>query len=195
MMQGLKRRAAVCMLAMAAGAPAHAQPAQPVDPNCPLPDTAGTGSTYRFATGRATILSAKHPGPLLCPGAGCQGIQVEVASFTREGGQDACCFRVQYRDIQVRNRTSPYLYYDLASQDGKAYRFTATPITFIPPPLATASDFDKLALLNQSRRAQVRAVNRNSNTFNYGLNIYRDDGGGRTLSCDANDPVIVNQGY
>ncbi len=187
------KRGVLASLLLAASA-VGAQPATKIDEKCPLQDMTGEGSTLKMASGRSAVLSAKDAKPHECKPGGCD-IEVEAQTFARANGEDACCIRIQYKYVVVPKRaTQRRLRFNINSVDAKDYVFVTPPIRIIPPPNATIDDFDEIDVKQKGKQARIRSINVNKLDFNYGLNVIRRDGSGKTLACDLNDPIIVNQG-
>ena len=174
--------------------------AQPIDPRCPLPDGPGVatgGSVALLAPGSLSKpMSAAKLGPYTCNRFGCY-VGVEVQSFTREDGTAACCVRVEWKEIRAKRADSPVPFrFKLVSKDAKKYGFDTTKgIDVKPPPPVTPADFGPLVVSANRQTATLTSLNHQSLTFMYEVNVSRINGGANPeMTCDVNDPIIVNQG-
>lgn len=164
------------------------------DPYCPL-----KGSEFkreRKGAGGLVMASVKSPGPKDCRGAADCTNDVEVQSYTRADGTDHCCLRAEWGSLRpLRAESNVPLRWDIVSVDGKDYVFNKPDGVFIvPPPSTQPGDFGNLFVGPNGKLARLVSLNGRAENFNYGFRVFRVDGPGRYLECDANDPLIVNQG-
>lgn len=162
------------------------------DKNCPLKEGV---LKQQISPGRVTSMTVKNKGNKDCKGAGDCTNNVEVQSFIRDNKEPACCTRVEWASLtSVKKNKKAVFKWGLVSVDGKPYVFNPDGIYIIQPPVPTPGDLGPLKLSSKDTVAKIKSVNGYLVTFNYGVSVSLNLGGGKYLACDRNDPVIVNQG-
>jgi len=190
------RSVALAVVLVAVQGSALAQTGQAPDPNCPFNE----GTQKRQLTpGRITTMTIKIPAEkshLPCNGNSICINDVEVQSFNRkEGGAEACCTRVTYGEMRVKQRDKNVpLKWEIKPLDRKSYVFNTDGVHFLPPPTPTPGDFEPPTYPGNRKFAKMISVNALPGTFNYGVSVSLKRPDGTYLACDPNDPVIVNQG-
>lgn len=187
----MRSGALVVALVMAQGS-ALAQTRQRFDARCPLNVNV---LEQQIAPGRLATMSVKNRGNKDCTESGdCSNI-VEVAQFTRENGQAACCTRIEWASMTaIKDNKRVDFKWSIASPPNTRFVFNPNGIYFIQPPVPTPADLGPLKLSNHDQEARIKSINDGPVTFNYGVSVSMDLGQGKYLACDQNDPVIVNQG-